>query len=131
MLIKIILIAAVLIAAYFLVRSTANAKNVALRRLLLLLFALIAVISIIFPDITGIVASWVGVGRGTDLLLYMLVIAFLGYAVVNYRRMNILEGRLTDLARELTIARSHPENLTSKQAPEETMPPNDPSDSQA
>lgn len=115
MLIKIILISAVLIAAYFLVRSTENAKNVALRRLLLLLFVLLAIISIIFPDITGIVASWVGVGRGTDLLLYMLVVAFLGYAVVNYRRMNILESRIVDLARELTIARSHPDNLTDKQ----------------
>ena len=114
MLIKIILILAVLIVAFFLVRSTANSKNVALRRLLLLLFVIVAVVTIIFPNITGIVARWLGVGRGTDLLLYMLVIAFLGYAVVNYRRLNILEGRLVELARELTIARSHPENLTSK-----------------
>ena len=113
MLIKIILITAVLIIAFFLVRSTANSKNVALRRLLLLLFVIAAVVSIIFPGITGIVANWVGVGRGTDLVLYMLVIAFLGYAVVNYRRLNILEGRLVELARELTIARSHPENLTA------------------
>ncbi|MDD7687704.1 MAG: DUF2304 domain-containing protein [Actinomycetaceae bacterium] len=114
MLIKIILIAAVLVIAYFLVRSTANAKNVALRRLLLLFFVIVAVVSIIFPSVTTKVANFVGVGRGVDLLLYLLIIAFLSYAVVSYRRMNILEWKLADMARELTIARSHPQNITSK-----------------
>ncbi|MDD7466166.1 MAG: DUF2304 domain-containing protein [Actinomycetaceae bacterium] len=117
MLIKIILIAAVLVIAYFLVRSTANVKNVALRRLLLVAFVLLAIISIVFPQVTSAAANLVGVGRGADLLLYLLIIAFLSYAVVSYRRMNILEWKITDLARELTIARSHPQNLTRKECP--------------
>ena len=112
--IKVLLIAAVLVVAFFLVRSTTDTKNVALRRLLLLVFVVLAVISIIFPDITGIIARWLGVGRGTDLLLYLLVIAFLSYTVVSYRKLNLLEYRIADLARELTIARSHPENLTAQ-----------------
>ncbi|MCI7550785.1 MAG: DUF2304 domain-containing protein [Actinomycetaceae bacterium] len=111
MLIKIVLIAAVLVIAYYLVHFTNNAKNVALRRLLLLLFVAAAIASIIFPDITGYVARFLGVGRGTDLLLYMLVIAFLSYAVVNYRRLNILESRLVELARELAITRADSQSL--------------------
>ncbi|MDY5589211.1 MAG: DUF2304 domain-containing protein [Arcanobacterium sp.] len=126
MLIKIILIAAVLVIAYFLVRSTANTKNVALRRLLLLAFVALAVISIIFPNLTTTVANLVGVGRGVDLLLYLLIIAFLSYAVVSYRRINILEWKITDLARELTIARSHPENLTSKEFTNSAVIPQEP-----
>ncbi|MDY2940749.1 MAG: DUF2304 domain-containing protein [Varibaculum sp.] len=121
--IKTLLILTVLVIAWFLVRSTGNSKNVALRRLLLLVFVVLAVVSIIFPDVTGIVAGWVGVGRGTDLLLYLLVIAFLSYAVVSYRRVNTLEWKIADLAQELTIARSHPENLAVKPlatAPETT-----------
>ncbi|MDD7385337.1 MAG: DUF2304 domain-containing protein [Actinomycetaceae bacterium] len=117
MLIKILLIAAVLVIAYYLVRSTAKSKNVALRRLLLAVFVLLAVISIIFPDVTTKVAGFLGVGRGTDLLLYCLVIAFLSYAVVTFRRINILEWRISELARELSVARSHPQNLLSKTSP--------------
>lgn len=107
--IQIILIVAVLVIAYFLIKSTSNTKNVALRRLLLVLFVVLALVSILFPDTTTTVARWVGVGRGTDLVLYLLVIAFLSYAVVSYRRMNAFENRITDLARELAIARSQPE----------------------
>ena len=118
MLIKLILIAAVLISAYYLIRSTANAKSVALRRLLLLIFVIAAVISILFPDITTIVASWVGVGRGTDLILYMLLIAFLSYAVVSFRRLNEFERRITALARELAIAQANPNSDDSGQSPE-------------
>lgn len=113
MLIKIILIAVVLTVAVLLIRSTGNAKNVALRRLLLLAFVVLAVISILIPDLTTKAARLVGVGRGTDLLLYLLIIAFLSYTVVSYRRMNVLENRLVDLARELAIARSHPDVLTA------------------
>lgn len=109
MVIKIVLIVAVLVIAYFLIKSTSNTKNVALRRLLLVVFVLLAIGSILFPDTTTTVAQWVGVGRGADLILYLLVIAFLSYAVVSYRRMNIFENRITDLARELAIARSHPQ----------------------
>lgn len=112
MLIQIILIVAVVVASAFLIRGTQDTKNVALRRLLLLLFVLAAVATIVAPNIATRAARLLGVGRGADLLLYMLVVAFLSYAVVSYRRMVILENRLVSLARELAIARSHPDTLT-------------------
>lgn len=109
--IKILLLVAILVAATYLARATANAKNVALRRILLVCFVLIAIISILNPGLTTRVANFVGVGRGTDLLLYLLIIAFLSYAVASFRRMNTFENRITDLARELAIARSKPGGL--------------------
>ncbi|MDO5722996.1 MAG: DUF2304 domain-containing protein [Flaviflexus sp.] len=109
--IKVLLLVAILVAAAYLARATANAKNVALRRILLVCFVLIAVISILNPGLTTRVANFVGVGRGTDLLLYLLIIAFLSYSVASFRRMNTFENRITDLARELAIARSKPEQL--------------------
>lgn len=114
MLIKVVLLATVLISAVFLVRSTGAAKNVALRRLLLLAFVLLAVISILFPQITTRAAQFVGVGRGTDLLLYLLIIAFLSYAVVSFRRMNIMENRITDLSRTIALLTSDPA-ITSRE----------------
>ena len=112
MLIQIILLAVILVAAAYLVRGTQDTKNVALRRLLLLVFVALAVATIIFPQITTKVAHFVGVGRGVDLLLYLTIIAFLSYSVVSYRRMVILENRLVELARELAVARTHPDTLT-------------------
>lgn len=112
MLIKIILLVAVLATAGFLIKGTQDTKNVALRRLLLLVFVIIAAVTIIWPEIATRVARFVGVGRGVDLLLYLLIIAFLSYAVVSYRRMVILENRLVDLARELAVARTHPDTIT-------------------
>ncbi|MDY5584319.1 MAG: DUF2304 domain-containing protein [Arcanobacterium sp.] len=108
MLIKIILICSVLIIATFLVRGTANTKNVALRRLLLIAFVALAVISIIFPEITTQIAHLLGVGRGVDLMVYLLIIAFLSYSVVSYRRINILESRIIDLAREQALITANP-----------------------
>ena len=46
MLIKLILLAVVLVAAVYLVRGTQDTKNVALRRLLLLVFVALAVATI-------------------------------------------------------------------------------------
>lgn len=111
--IKIILLIAIWLSAAYLARTTANAKNVALRRILLVGFVAVAMISIITPELTTRVANWVGVGRGTDLLLYLLIIAFLSYVVTSFRRMNYFERRLTNLARELAIDRSRPEGLPS------------------
>ncbi|WP_297565738.1 DUF2304 domain-containing protein [uncultured Arcanobacterium sp.] len=122
MIIKIILITSVLIAAFFLVRSTGNTKNVALRRLLLLIFVILAIFSILFPRITTLVANAIGIGRGTDLLLYLLIIAFLSYSVVMFRRLNILENRIVKLSRQLTIAISDPAKLSDPENPDSSTP---------
>ncbi|MBS6274614.1 DUF2304 domain-containing protein [Arcanobacterium urinimassiliense] len=122
MIIKIILITVVLIVAFFLVRSTGNTKNVALRRLLLLIFVLLAIFSILFPRITTLVANAIGIGRGTDLLLYLLIIAFLSYSVVMFRRLNILENRIVELSRRLTIAISDPAKLSDPENPDSSTP---------
>ena len=111
-----------LIVAFFLVRSTGNTKNVALRRLLLLIFVLLAIFSILFPRITTLVANAIGIGRGTDLLLYLLIIAFLSYSVVMFRRLNILENRIVELSRRLTIAISNPAKLSDPENPDSSTP---------
>ena len=48
-------------------------------------------------------AHLVGVGRGTDLLLYGLIVAFLGYTVTSYLRFRLIERRLTELTRQIAL----------------------------
>src|SRR5699024_5367032 len=81
----------------------------AVRRVLLALFALVTAAAILFPAIVGRVAELVGVGRGTDLLLYLLVIAFLSFIATSLRRVKMLDRRITELTRELALLQARQE----------------------
>lgn len=106
MLIQVILLASIAWVAVILNRSTGDARHQAIRRLLLMLFIVAAAVSVLFPSILSWVANLIGVGRGADLLLYALVIAFLSFIATSFRRMNRMQSQLTALARELTLARA-------------------------
>lgn len=102
-LIKVILLVGIIGITVLLTRSTAGARHQAVRRLLLVGFVLLAAVAIIFPPLLTQVAGIVGVGRGADLLLYVLTITFLGYVAASYRRMRQLEQQNTVLARQLAL----------------------------
>lgn len=104
MLIQVILLLAVAVVAALLTRSTADARHQAIRRLLLAGFVVAAVVAIVFPQALSYLANLIGVGRGTDLLLYALVIAFVSYIATSHRRANQLSRKITLLTRELSLA---------------------------
>ena len=60
-------------------------------------------IAVIFPDTTNTVAHMVGVGRGADLLLYALTIAFIGYVLNNYLHQQKERDTLYRLARKIAL----------------------------
>ncbi|HET8768035.1 MAG TPA: DUF2304 domain-containing protein [Pedococcus sp.] len=101
-LIQILLIAVVIVVVARLFRSR-GARAQAIRRLGLVLFAAFAVVSILFPEVWNRIAHVVGVGRGTDMVLYALVVAFLSFTVTTYLRFRELETRYTKLARRLAL----------------------------
>ncbi|WP_432522534.1 DUF2304 domain-containing protein, partial [Kineococcus sp. SYSU DK006] len=109
--IQVVLIVAVLCVGALLVRSTAGERHQAVRRILLGALVVLAVASILAPGAVTVVARAVGVGRGTDLLLYGLVVAFLGALVSAYRRQRALESRLTQLTRRLALDEAEPPAL--------------------
>jgi hypothetical protein len=90
--IQAILIACLLVAA--ILASIVFRARIAYRLLALLLFAT-ATVFVIFPDLTTAVARSLGVGRGTDLLLYVSLIAGVHVILLLYRRTRDLERRLT------------------------------------
>ena len=87
-------------------RGKGTAGHLALRRLIALLILLLGVTAIVFPNLVTKLANLVGVGRGTDLVLYALVLAFLFSTVGLYQRMKRLEDRYVDLARSVAIDRA-------------------------
>ncbi len=64
----------------------ARAKTKAWVKVGYLLFVIAAVYAILRPDDTTVVANWVRVDRGTDLLFYALVIAFVFTTLSTYLR---------------------------------------------
>jgi hypothetical protein len=102
--IQLILLVGVAVVAVTLTRSTADARHQAVRRVLLAGFVLVAASAILYPSFLSHLAALVGVGRGTDLVLYALVIAFLSYVATMYRRMKMMDRRITALTREIALA---------------------------
>lgn len=101
-LIQLVLIAFVILTAARVLRGR-GARHQAVRRLGLILFAALAVWSILFPSVWNEFARLVGVGRGTDMVLYALVVAFLSFTLTTYLRFRDLETRYTTLARRLAL----------------------------
>ena len=49
-----------------------------------------------------------GIGRGADLILYGLVVAFFGFVVTTYKRFRAMETRYTRLARRIALDEARP-----------------------
>ncbi|WP_394215767.1 DUF2304 domain-containing protein [Brachybacterium vulturis] len=95
----------VIVAWLFLKRG---AKQLAVRRLLIIAFAVFAVLTVLFPGMLSRVANFVGVGRGADLLLYATVLVLLGFLALQEARTKAAEKRTTYLARRLALDEAIP-----------------------
>lgn len=101
--IQVLLIAAVVALLIYLLRSRTNAKAKAWVKVGYLLFVVAAVYAILRPDDTTVVANWLGVDRGADLLSYALIIAFVFTTLSTYLRFKDLELRYAQLARAVAL----------------------------
>ena len=105
-----LLLAVVALAWYFFAnRRKANAK--AWVKIGFALMMVAAVWAIARPDDVTVVANWLGVARGTDLMLYVLVVAFFFVTVSTWTRFREQDWRYPRLARAV--------GLQTAQAPEQ------------
>lgn len=123
MLIRILLILAALGLLAVMLRSRASARTRAWKKLIVIGLTGIAVLSILRPELTQRAANVVGVGRGTDLLLYLLTAVFLYVAVGSFLRFRDVERQLTVLARRLALDEADP--VSGSRLPRPTVPPGD------
>lgn len=109
--IRAVLIGAVLGILIWFLRSR-NASSVrAAKKLALIFISGFAVVAVLYPDLTDAAASLLGVGRGADLLLYFVTVAFLFMSLSGYLRSLDAELRFVELAREVTILRRRIDDL--------------------
>lgn len=103
MVIKALLVAGILVFGYVNVRGRPSARHLALRRGLAMTVLLFGVVAVIAPSVVTKVANLVGVGRGADLVLYVLAVSFLLVCAIFMQRISELERRYVELARRMAI----------------------------
>jgi hypothetical protein len=65
---------------------------------------LLAAAAVYNPDLTSVIANRLGIQRGTDLVLYGFVLAFLVVSFVFYSRSVRVERQLTDVVRHIALS---------------------------
>lgn len=114
--IRVLLILALALTAWWLVRPVSSASSLALRRIGIGVLVAAAIVAILVPSLANTVARAIGVERGVNLIVYGLVIALIAQMVTGYRREARAEARMATLARSLALAHVLP--------PEDTTPEN-------
>ncbi|MET4004166.1 MULTISPECIES: DUF2304 domain-containing protein [Arthrobacter] len=110
--VQIVLVLAVIIVSLALMRGGSNARHLAIRRMMLVLFACVAAFSIFFPGLLSQLARVFGIGRGTDLVLYGLIVSFLVFMATTYQRFRHMETTMTKLSRRIAL-----DDVSMAQAP--------------
>jgi hypothetical protein len=80
-----------------------NVRMQAAKRIAFFLFIALSVYAVLFPQHLTWVAHLLGVGRGADLVLYLLVVAFIFGMLNTYLRFRGTNQQVTELTRTLAI----------------------------
>jgi hypothetical protein len=120
MIIKLILIAGLTLAGLFAYRAGRGARSLALRRIGFLLAMALCIVAVLAPTTISEVANLVGVGRGTDLVLYIFVLASLFIWIGLYRRLHDMEERFVDLARQIALGKISPPEVPPVESPRDS-----------
>lgn len=101
--IKILLIVVFAAFAIFLMMPSRGVRHIAVRRLAMAGLLVVTVLAVVFPGTVNSVAHLLGVGRGTDLLLYGLIVVSIGNSLITQRRHRTAERQITQLARKIAL----------------------------
>jgi hypothetical protein len=86
---------------------------------IMLVFAILAVagVAVLVPERTDSVANWIGVGRGADLIGYLVQVLLLFMSLHFYTKFVDVQRQLTQIVRELAILRGERESHPPSPAP--------------
>ena len=104
MIIKLLLLAGLAAAAYTLMHGRRTALSLLVRRCIALLALALGAVAVLFPDLVTQAANAVGVGRGTDLLLYLLCVTFLFTTIGLHMRLAAMHDKFVELSRRIALS---------------------------
>lgn len=110
MMVQIFLILAAIGALAYFVRRQHNIRIRASKRIAFFMFIALNIYAVLLPDHITWVARQLGIGRGTDLVVYLLVVAFVFGMLNTYLRQREISEHLTYLARTVAIREAELDN---------------------
>lgn len=103
MLIQIVVTVVALAIVFLILFGRQTHATRAWKKIALVIFAIAMIVVVFLPDLTNQIAHFFGVGRGADLLLYLLALAFVSFAVNNYRHQQDERDTINRLARKIAL----------------------------
>ncbi|QJW91712.1 DUF2304 domain-containing protein [Spirosoma taeanense] len=82
-------------------------------RISLILISAVGIGLILFPDASNVIANALGVGRGTDLVLYVGAVIFFITLLVLYSKLKKIEATQTEIIRQMAIDQSKKPDATA------------------
>lgn len=73
-------------------------------RIIFIIGAVIGIFLVFFPNVSTVIANWVGIGRGADLVFYLFIIVSLFYFVSVNAEVRNLQKQITELTRTQALA---------------------------
>lgn len=101
--VQFLLIGSFLFLFYVAIRSRTAHSVSASKKLLFIALMAVLVIAVLAPNLVTEAANLVGVGRGTDLVLYLMAVSFGFYVVNDYLRSQDNRQQLHRLARRIAV----------------------------
>lgn len=123
LLIQILLVIAVAALTLYFLSNRRKARAKAGVKIGFMVFLILAIFAVLFPDATTWIAQLVGVQRGTDLMLYGLIVAFVFVTISSYLRFREQELRFARLARAVALSNAQAPAPEKTAQPEETARP--------
>jgi hypothetical protein len=96
---QVIILFGIIAIAIYILRSCEPLNE----RILGLFMVVVGCIITLVPAITSMIANWLGIGRGADLVFYCFILLSIIMHLNHVSHVNKLEQQITKLVRELAI----------------------------
>lgn len=103
MIIKLLLLGGLVFAGGFAYRGGPGSWSLATRRVAFSTLLVTGTVAVLFPPLVTAAAHLLGVGRGTDLVLYVFVMGSMFVWIGLYRRLHDMEHRFVELSRAIAL----------------------------
>jgi hypothetical protein len=112
--IRVLLIAGIIVLLLWFLNQHTTTRGQAWSKLATLFLLLFAISTVLSPAIIDKVAHALGVGRGADLLLYGLTLAFLTNLLISYMRHQDEHVKMIGLTRKIAIMEANRDERNQK-----------------
>jgi hypothetical protein len=107
---QLFLMAVIFVLLWFALHHRSSTEARAFRRIAFLGLTVLIILAVIFPDTLTGIANTFGIGRGADLVIYLVAITYLKFGDMD-RRMTLLSRHIALLESKGDIGRVDPEEL--------------------